>query len=134
MANLFAPIPPEITEEIIQVLLATGNFRLERIVSTRPGHAAGGMVRPGHPRVGGAPDAAPPDCALRTRRNPGYCAPATTSSFRPTAATGWSGPTPGRPPSGWPCITGNKRGRRKVQTQWGGPRARLGHERHPAWR
>ena len=34
MANLFAPIPPEITEEIIQVLLATGNFRLERIVSS----------------------------------------------------------------------------------------------------
>ena len=33
MANLFDPIPPEITSEIIQVLLATGNFRLERIVS-----------------------------------------------------------------------------------------------------
>ena len=33
MANLFDPIPPEITAEIIQVLLATGNFRLERIVS-----------------------------------------------------------------------------------------------------
>jgi cupin 2 domain-containing protein len=33
VTNLFAPIPPEITEEVIQVLLATGNFRLERIVS-----------------------------------------------------------------------------------------------------
>ena len=33
VTNLFAPIPPEITEEILQVLLATGNFRLERIVS-----------------------------------------------------------------------------------------------------
>ena len=34
MANLFAPISPEISEEIIQVLLSGGNFRLERIVST----------------------------------------------------------------------------------------------------
>jgi cupin 2 domain-containing protein len=34
MTNLFAPIPPKITEEFIQVLLATGNFRLERIVSS----------------------------------------------------------------------------------------------------
>ena len=33
MDNLFTPIPPEISAEIIQVLLATGNFRLERIVS-----------------------------------------------------------------------------------------------------
>ena len=33
MTNLFAPIPPEITEEIFQVLLETGVFRLERIVS-----------------------------------------------------------------------------------------------------
>jgi len=34
MANLFAPIPPETTAEIIQVLLAAAHFRLERIVST----------------------------------------------------------------------------------------------------
>ena len=34
MANLFAPIPPEITAEIIQVLLTTAHCRLERIVST----------------------------------------------------------------------------------------------------
>jgi cupin 2 domain-containing protein len=34
VTNLFVPIPAEVTEEIIQVLLATGNFRLERIVST----------------------------------------------------------------------------------------------------
>jgi len=34
VANLFAPIPPEITTEIIQVLLATAHCRLERIVST----------------------------------------------------------------------------------------------------
>jgi cupin 2 domain-containing protein len=33
MTNLFAPIPPETPAEIIQVLLETGNFRLERIVS-----------------------------------------------------------------------------------------------------
>ena len=33
MANLFDPISPEVTEEIFQVLLSTGNFRLERIVS-----------------------------------------------------------------------------------------------------
>jgi cupin 2 domain-containing protein len=33
VANLFTPIPPEITEEIFQVLLATSNVRLERIVS-----------------------------------------------------------------------------------------------------
>lgn len=33
MANLFDPTPPEITAEIIQVLLAADNFRLERIVS-----------------------------------------------------------------------------------------------------
>lgn len=33
MDNLFDAISPEITEEIIQVLLSTGNFRLERIVS-----------------------------------------------------------------------------------------------------
>ncbi|MBU4233188.1 MAG: cupin domain-containing protein [Proteobacteria bacterium] len=33
VANLFDPIPPEITAEIIQVLLSTGIFRLERIVS-----------------------------------------------------------------------------------------------------
>jgi len=33
MANLFAPTPAEIPEEIFQVLLETGNFRLERIVS-----------------------------------------------------------------------------------------------------
>jgi cupin 2 domain-containing protein len=32
--NLFAPISPEITEEVFLVLLSTGNFRLERIVST----------------------------------------------------------------------------------------------------
>jgi cupin 2 domain-containing protein len=34
VANLFAPIPPHITEEIFQVLLETKNFRLERIVSS----------------------------------------------------------------------------------------------------
>ena len=33
MANLFDPISPDTAEEIIQVLLSTGNFRLERIVS-----------------------------------------------------------------------------------------------------
>jgi cupin 2 domain-containing protein len=33
VTNLFAPIPPEITEEIFQVLLSTAHFRLERIVS-----------------------------------------------------------------------------------------------------
>jgi cupin 2 domain-containing protein len=33
MANLFDPVPPGITEETFQVLLSTGNFRLERIVS-----------------------------------------------------------------------------------------------------
>jgi cupin 2 domain-containing protein len=33
VTNLFAPVPSEITGEIFQVLLATGNFRLERIVS-----------------------------------------------------------------------------------------------------
>jgi cupin 2 domain-containing protein len=33
VANLFDPIPPQITAEIIQVLLATAHFRLERIVS-----------------------------------------------------------------------------------------------------
>jgi cupin 2 domain-containing protein len=33
MTNLFAPIPPGITEETFQVLLETGVFRLERIVS-----------------------------------------------------------------------------------------------------
>jgi cupin 2 domain-containing protein len=33
LRNLFAAIPTEITAEIIQVLLETGNFRLERIVS-----------------------------------------------------------------------------------------------------
>jgi len=31
--NLFAAIPTEIPEEIFQILLETGNFRLERIVS-----------------------------------------------------------------------------------------------------
>jgi cupin 2 domain-containing protein len=41
MANLFAPIPPEIIPEFIQVLLATGAFRLERIVS------AGQVTPPG---------------------------------------------------------------------------------------
>jgi cupin 2 domain-containing protein len=34
MANLLAPIAPGGPGEIFQVLLATGNFRLERIVST----------------------------------------------------------------------------------------------------
>jgi cupin 2 domain-containing protein len=34
MDNLFALIAPGGPEEIFQVLLATGNFRLERIVST----------------------------------------------------------------------------------------------------
>jgi cupin 2 domain-containing protein len=34
MDNLFAPIPPQITEEFFQVLLETPNFRLERIVSS----------------------------------------------------------------------------------------------------
>jgi cupin 2 domain-containing protein len=33
MSNLFDPIAPEVTGEIFQVLLSTGNFRLERIVS-----------------------------------------------------------------------------------------------------
>jgi len=33
MTNLFAPIFPEITEEIFRVLLSTAHFRLERIVS-----------------------------------------------------------------------------------------------------
>jgi cupin 2 domain-containing protein len=33
VANLFVPIPSGISAEIIQVLLATGNFLLERIVS-----------------------------------------------------------------------------------------------------
>jgi cupin 2 domain-containing protein len=33
MANLFAPIPSEATGEFFQVLLETGTFRLERIVS-----------------------------------------------------------------------------------------------------
>jgi cupin 2 domain-containing protein len=34
MTNLFAPIPPGSTAEIFQELLATPNFRLERIVSS----------------------------------------------------------------------------------------------------
>ncbi len=93
MANLFAPIPPVITEEIIQVLLATGNFRLERIVSngqaTPPGEWYDQDTHEWVALLSGAAG-----CALRTRRNPGYCAPETTSSFRPTAATGSSGPTP----------------------------------------
>jgi len=33
VANLFADVPPEIPEEILQVLLETGAFRLERIIS-----------------------------------------------------------------------------------------------------
>ncbi len=33
MANLFAGLPPEIPEEIFEVILATRNLRLERIVS-----------------------------------------------------------------------------------------------------
>ena len=33
MTNLFAAIPPEIPEEIFEILLETGHFRLERIVS-----------------------------------------------------------------------------------------------------
>ena len=33
MPNLFDPIPPHLTAEILQVLLETANFRLERIVS-----------------------------------------------------------------------------------------------------
>jgi len=33
VGNLFDPIPPGVTEEFFQVLLATGAFRLERIVS-----------------------------------------------------------------------------------------------------
>jgi len=41
VANLFDPIPPEITAEIIQVLLSTGNFRLERIVSAGQATPAG---------------------------------------------------------------------------------------------
>jgi cupin 2 domain-containing protein len=41
MTNLFAPIPPEITAEIFQDLLATPNFRLERIVSTGQATPAG---------------------------------------------------------------------------------------------
>jgi len=38
VSNLFAPLAPEITEEIFQVLLSTAHFRLERIVS--PGQAS----------------------------------------------------------------------------------------------
>jgi cupin 2 domain-containing protein len=41
VANLFDPIPPKITSEIIQVLLAAGNFRLERIVSNGQATPAG---------------------------------------------------------------------------------------------
>ena len=41
MANLFDPIPPETTAEIIQVLLAAGNFCLERIVSAGQATPAG---------------------------------------------------------------------------------------------
>jgi cupin 2 domain-containing protein len=37
MDNLFADIPANIPEEIFQVLLETGDFRLERIIS--PGQA-----------------------------------------------------------------------------------------------
>ena len=33
MTNLFAPISPEVTEEIFQVLLSTAHFRLSRLVS-----------------------------------------------------------------------------------------------------
>jgi len=33
VANLFAPIPPELPEEIFEVLVQTKNFRLERILS-----------------------------------------------------------------------------------------------------
>lgn len=33
LANLFVEIPAEIPEEIFQVLLSTGNFRLERVIS-----------------------------------------------------------------------------------------------------
>ena len=41
MDNLFTPILPEVTEETFQVLLSTGNFRLERIVSTGQATPAG---------------------------------------------------------------------------------------------
>ena len=94
MDNLFTPIPPEVTAEIFQVLLATGNFRLERIVSTGQATPPGEWYdQDTHEWVallsGGAglrfeDEAEPPGCSSR----------GTICSSRPIAATGWSGPTP----------------------------------------
>ena len=104
MSNLFAPIPPKITAEIIQVLLATGSFRLERIVSTGQATPPGQWYdQDSHEWVvllsGGA------GLRFEDEAEPRVLAPGTICSSRPTAATGWSGPIPRPPPSGWPCIT-----------------------------
>ena len=42
MDNLFDAIPPEIPAEVLQVLLETNNFRLERIVSNGQATPPGG--------------------------------------------------------------------------------------------
>ncbi|MCK9374941.1 MAG: cupin domain-containing protein [Syntrophobacterales bacterium] len=41
MANLFAGLPPEIPEEILEVIQENGSFRLERIVSAGQATAPG---------------------------------------------------------------------------------------------
>ena len=52
--NLFAGISGEIPEEIIEVLLQTPGFRLERLISAGQASPPRPVVRPGEPRMGGA--------------------------------------------------------------------------------
>ena len=47
LTNLFADIPTDLPEELVQTLLCTPSVRIERIVSPGPRLARGLLVRPG---------------------------------------------------------------------------------------
>ena len=104
MANLFAPIPPEVTEEIFQVLLETGNFRLERIVS------AGQATPPGewydqdtHEWVVLLSGSA--GLRFEDEPEPRVLAPGDHLLIPAHRRHRVEWTDPARPPCGWPCIT-----------------------------
>ena len=104
MDNLFDAIPPEFRRK-------SSRFSSRPIISAWS--ASSPPARPRHPGSGTTRTTTSgwrsclglPGCASRMKPNPGCSHRGTTCSSRPTAATGWSGPTRRPPPCGWRCIT-----------------------------
>ena len=108
------------SEELYHVLAGCGVMTLgAEQFPVRPGDTV--LIDPGTPHriTADGPEplrllcccsVARPGCALRTKTNLATLGPATGWISRPTAVTGWSGPTRTSPRSGWLCTSGTETG------------------------